>query len=103
MSEVTYYVLLALLKPGHGYKVMQDVEELSDGTVRLAAGTMYGALENLRKKKLIYEVEAFDPRRKNYQITELGKKLLLLEVERLSRQIRVYNNMAKGVDLYEEN
>lgn len=44
LTETVYYVLLALLEPLHGYAVMQKVEELSGGQVRLAAGTMYGAI-----------------------------------------------------------
>jgi DNA-binding PadR family transcriptional regulator len=46
LTETTYYVLLALLKPAHGYVIMQDVEELSNGTVKMAAGTMYGAYDS---------------------------------------------------------
>ncbi len=53
LTETVYYVLLALTEPAHGYAIMQKVEELSDGQVRLAAGTMYEAIENLLKKKLI--------------------------------------------------
>ena len=47
LTETTYYILLSLLEPGHGYAVMQKAEELSEGRVRIAAGTMYGALDNL--------------------------------------------------------
>ncbi|EHI68654.1 transcriptional regulator, PadR domain protein [Streptococcus ictaluri 707-05] len=47
LTETTSYILLALLEPGHGYHIMQKVEEMSDGDVRIAAGTMYGAIENL--------------------------------------------------------
>ncbi|MBE6072007.1 MAG: PadR family transcriptional regulator, partial [Clostridium butyricum] len=47
------YILLSLKEPSHGYAIMQKVEELSDGRVRIAAGTMYGAIENLLKQKLI--------------------------------------------------
>ena len=50
LTETVYYVLLALYEPGHGYAIMRRVEELSGGQVRLAAGTMYGAIENLLKK-----------------------------------------------------
>ncbi|HHY08836.1 MAG TPA: PadR family transcriptional regulator [Corynebacteriales bacterium] len=53
LTETVYYILLALLKPAHGYLIMQKVEELSDGQVRMAAGTLYGALETLLKRKFI--------------------------------------------------
>ena len=53
LTETIYYVLLALIEPAHGYAIMQKVEELSSGQVRLAAGTMYGAA-----KKETYNVTA---------------------------------------------
>lgn len=95
LTETTYYILLALTTAGHGYVVMQRVEELSDGKVRIAAGTMYGALENLKKLKLITPVPSDDPRRKVYQISNSGKQVLALEVERLEHLVAVYNNVRK--------
>lgn len=89
LTETTYFILLALLKPGHGYYVMQKVEELSGGKVRIAAGTMYGAIENLLKQKWIESVPSNDKRRKVYQITILGKEVLNLETARLRDLIRI--------------
>lgn len=70
---------------------MQKVEELSDGKVRTAAGTMYGALDNLIKQKLIMSVPSEDKRRKVYQITDIGKEVLQLEVERIKQLVNVAN------------
>ena len=50
LTETTYYILLALLKPAHGYLIMQKVEVLSNQQVQIAAGTLYGAIENLLNK-----------------------------------------------------
>ena len=83
LTETVYYVLLALCKPGHGYAVMQRVEEMSGGKVRLAAGTMYGALDNLLKKKLILALPSPDPRRKVYGLTTLGEKTLAADYRRM--------------------
>jgi len=91
LTETTYYILLALRQPGHGYAIMQKIEELSSGKVRIAAGTMYGALENLSKQKLIMPVLSEDARRKIYLITKEGTQVLALEVERLKQLIDVYN------------
>ena len=44
LTEAVYYILLSLMEPMHGYGIMQNVETLSGGRVRLAAGTLYGAL-----------------------------------------------------------
>lgn len=93
LTETTYYILLALKEAGHGYAVMQRVEELSDGKVRIAAGTMYGALENLSKRKLIISVPSEDARRKMYQISNEGIQVLALEVERLKHLVTVYESI----------
>lgn len=76
MTETTYYILLSLLEPGHGYAVMQKAEELSGGRVRIAVGTMYGALDNLSRQKRIETVPSNDPRRKTYITTEEGRSVL---------------------------
>jgi len=83
LTETTYYILLALLNPGHGYLIMQKVEELSKGKVRIAAGTMYGAIENLQKQGWILSVPGEDTRRKVFQISETGRIVLGLEALRL--------------------
>ncbi|NLU53314.1 MAG: PadR family transcriptional regulator [Clostridiaceae bacterium] len=91
LTETTYYILLSLLEAGHGYAVMQRAEELSGGRVRIAAGTMYGAIENLLKQKLITSVPSKDPRRKMYRTTEEGAHVLQMEVQRLKHMIEIYH------------
>lgn len=83
LTETTFYILLALLEPAHGYLIMQKVEDLSNGNVRLAAGTLYGAIENLMKLKFITPVPSDDARRKVYRITEKGREILKLDLERI--------------------
>ena len=84
LTEATYYILLSLVQPRHGYGIMQRAESLSGGRVRLAAGTMYGALNTLCDKGWILQLPApDDSRRKDYRLTELGLKVLKNEVARL--------------------
>lgn len=87
LTETTYYILLALRKPAHGYEIMQTVEEMSGGDVRIAAGTMYGALENLAKQQLIVQVPSDDARRKVYLITPYGKEVLDMDTARLRQML----------------
>lgn len=87
LTETTYYVLLALCSPAHGYIIMQKIEELSSGQVRLAAGTLYGALENLEKQKMIRQIPGPDARRKTYTITPKGREVLALDYERMKYMI----------------
>ncbi len=93
LTETTYLVLLALIEPGHGYVIMQKVEELSDGNVRIAAGTMYGAIDNLMKLKWIQSVPSSDARRKVYQITDAGLSILREETNRLRSMLAIADNL----------
>ncbi|TBL78527.1 PadR family transcriptional regulator [Paenibacillus thalictri] len=89
LTETVYYILLALMEPAHGYFIMQKVEELSGGQVRMAAGTLYGAIENLVKLKYIQPIQSEDSRRKVYAITEQGKQILRLDYERMNHMLEV--------------
>ncbi|WP_024620311.1 PadR family transcriptional regulator [Metaclostridioides mangenotii] len=89
LTETIYYILLALLEPAHGYLIMQKIEDLSDGDVRMAAGTLYGAIENLLKLKYIEPVPSEDKRRKVYVITEKGKAILKLDLKRIKHMVDV--------------
>lgn len=60
---------------------MQKVEELINGHVRLAAGTLYGAIENLIKLKFIMPVPSDDKRRKVYLITDMGRDFVNINPE----------------------
>ncbi|WP_459481569.1 PadR family transcriptional regulator [Clostridium saccharoperbutylacetonicum] len=97
LTETVYYILLSLLEPAHGYLIMQKVEELSDGKVRIAAGTLYGAIDNLLKLKFIEPVENEDARRKVYIITDEGKNVLLLDFERMKHMIDVTETNLKHI------
>lgn len=85
LTEGVYYILLSLMKPIHGYGIMQNVEQLSNGRVRLAAGTLYGAINTLLEKGWIKAVSMEkESRKKEYLITEAGREALKAEVERLN-------------------
>ena len=92
LTETVYYILLVLFEPAHGYLIMQKVEELSQGEVRMAAGTLYGAIENLLKWKFIKPVESKDKRRKVYVITDEWKKVLQLDYERMKHMNKITTN-----------
>lgn len=84
LTEITYLTLLAFYKPNHGYGVMQFLGEHTNGRVKPGAGTLYGAINSLIKKEwiVLYEQEE---RKKIYVITELGKRAVKCEVERLKQ------------------
>lgn len=62
--NLTIKIILVLTTPVHGYAIIQEIDKLSDGSVKVAAGTMYGAIENLLKLNLIEEIPSRPHRRK---------------------------------------
>ena len=84
LTEAVYYILLSLMQPMHGYGIMQNVEKLSGGRLRLAAGTLYGAISTMLDKGWIAALTGeVDSRKKEYVITEAGKAILQAEYTRL--------------------
>ncbi|MDP3443422.1 MAG: helix-turn-helix transcriptional regulator [Ignavibacteria bacterium] len=98
LTEAVYYILLSLKNPLHGYGIMQHVEKISKGRVRLAAGTLYGAINSLLEKNWVKALSnSEDSRKKDYQITDLGLKTLHQEIERLQELVE------NGINLLQEN
>jgi DNA-binding PadR family transcriptional regulator len=95
LSEATYYIMLALATPMHGYGVMQFVEEVSEGEVKLGPGTLYGAVSTLESEQLI-EMVREEGRRKVYQLTEKGKVVLTAQLDRLTQMVRLGNQALKS-------
>lgn len=81
LSESTAYILLALAEPLHGYGVMQMVEQISQETVKLGPGTLYGAFTTLESEGLIIKVGEAE-RRKTYALTDKGKSVLKEHIRR---------------------
>ncbi len=86
LSEASYYLLLALDQPAHGYAVMQQVEAASGGQVRIGAGTLYGAFATLERQGLIEKVGE-EERRKYYRITALGRAVATAQLARLETMV----------------
>ena len=90
LTEAVFYILLSLTTPLHGYGIMQNAERLSNGRVRLAAGTLYGAINSLLEKGWICALPGDgDSRKKEYVITDTGKEAVFGELKRLKE---LYDN-----------
>lgn len=88
MTETAFFILLCLKKPNHGYGIVQSVEKMTDGAIKLTPGTMYGSLSKMEKDKVIRFVREED-KRKIYQITDLGLEVLQLELKRIERLYKI--------------
>lgn len=88
MTETAFYILLCLKTPNHGYGIVQTVERLTEGAIKLAPGTMYGSLSKMEKDGLIRFVRE-EEKRKIYEITDLGREVLQMEIARIERLYRI--------------
>ena len=94
MELITEPVLLILLslatQPRHGYAILRDTEQISDGRVRLSTGTLYGALRRLLDDGWIERYKDDDTSRgkQSYRLTSLGRRNLQAEVSRLKQLTR---------------
>lgn len=94
LTEAVYYILLSLTEPLHGYGIMQKAEQLSNGRVKLAAGTLYGAINALLEKGWIAALpEEKRSRKKEYIITDQGREALRGEISRLKELIENGNRI----------
>lgn len=88
LTEAVFYTLLALFSPLHGYGIMQETEKMSHGRLKLSAGTLYGAISTMLEKDWIKALPSEeDSRRKEYQITALGKSVVKTELARLEELV----------------
>jgi DNA-binding PadR family transcriptional regulator len=89
LTEASFYILVSLAEPLHGYGIMQKVSELTHDRVQLGPGTLYGALNNLQSLGLIQALEDTEKdRRKQYCLTELGRKVAEHEITRMEEVAR---------------
>jgi DNA-binding PadR family transcriptional regulator len=105
LREATFFILLSLATvPKHGYAIMKDAEALSEGRVKLSTGTLYGAIKRLLEQGWIRrlenrtEVGGARPR-KEYELTDLGRRIFEAEVARLESLVSVARESTAGAQV----
>lgn len=94
LTEVTFFILLSLAtEPKHGYAIMKDVATLSEGRLTFSTSTLYGALKRLLEQNWIARYEATEVAetgrvQKHYQLTDSGRRILQMDIERLQKLTR---------------
>ena len=100
LTETTFLVLLAVYQPNHGYGIMKFIEKETNGRVALGAGTLYGALNTLSRKKWIVPVgndgSGDNSSKKKYIITELGMQASQKELARIEELWRLASYIMGG-------
>lgn len=82
MTETAFYILLSLHEPRHGYGIILEVESITNKRITLGSGTVYGTLSKMEKDGMV-SVYSNEERKTVYEVTDLGKKLIRLEMKRL--------------------
>jgi DNA-binding PadR family transcriptional regulator len=96
LTETSYFILLILaVEPSHGYRIMKEVEDLSEKRIRLSTGTLYGALRRMLESGWIERVaepqappQNDDRNRKYYALSQQGRSVLEAEVRRLGELVQ---------------
>ncbi|SHF19405.1 Transcriptional regulator PadR-like family protein [Atopostipes suicloacalis DSM 15692] len=94
LTQPMYYILLSLREERHGYEIMQYVEWLTNGHVKIGPGTLYSLLSRFEENKYIHMVSQ-DNNKKTYLLTEIGKEVLNNEIKRLEHLL---NDAKRSVD-----
>ena len=85
LTEAVFYILLATRKSVHGYGIIQEAAEMTGGRVNLGPGTLYGAINSLLEKGwiVLYSADPGSRKKKEYVITDPGRKVFAAELRRL--------------------
>jgi DNA-binding PadR family transcriptional regulator len=94
LTPAVFHILLSLADgEKHGYAIMQTVEDMSDGRVKMGPGTLYGSIKRMQKNNLIVETDQRpdpqldDERRRYYKLTDFGQRVATLEAYRLHKLV----------------
>lgn len=102
LTEATFFILLSLAPaPQHGYAIMKEVESLSAGRIAFSTGTLYGALKRLLDQSWIVRFDNPDAAesgrpRKEYELTDLGRRILSAEAARLESLVAASRLRLRG-------
>lgn len=95
LTPAMFHILLALAdKERHGYEIMREVDDRTEGKMRVGPGTLYGSIKRMLNDGLIEELderpdpELDDERRRYYRLSDLGRRVAIAEAERLDKLVK---------------
>ncbi|MBW4829501.1 MAG: PadR family transcriptional regulator [Clostridiaceae bacterium] len=97
LTQPMYYLLLSLMEERHGYEIMQYIEYLTNGAVKVGPGTLYALLSRFEEDEYIEMVSDSD-NKKTYLITSLGREVLEDEIKRLKSLLNDAEKVIGGTD-----
>ena len=95
LTPAAFHILLALAdRERHGYDIMREVDERTEGKIRMGPGTLYGSIKRMLSDGLVEELderpdpELDDERRRYYRLTDFGYRVATAEAERLAQLVK---------------
>ena len=95
LTPAMFHILLALAdRERHGYHIMQEIQERTEGSVRIGPGTLYGSVKRMLADGLVEETgerpdpELDDERRRYYRLTDFGFRVASAEAQRLAHLVK---------------
>ncbi len=98
LTDSTYYILISLVKEKHGYKIMQDVSDLSQGSVEIGPASLYTIIKKLIVAELIVLVNQSEDRKKIYSLTSKGKEVLKKDIKRREMMVEIGYKAIKAME-----
>lgn len=95
LTEPMYYILLSLIEPRHGYAVMQNIDSITNGRVKVGPGTLYSLMSRFEKEKIVVRIST-EESKKTYTLTDKGKDILEHEWMRLKELVMDGNKLLGG-------
>ncbi|MBU5486680.1 PadR family transcriptional regulator [Clostridium sp. MSJ-8] len=96
-TDSSYYILLSLLKPRHGYGIMKYVEELTEGEFTIGPATLYTTIKKIQNSGYIELAGESEDRKKIYKLTQKGEEAILSEIKRRIRMAEQGKKVLKEV------
>ncbi len=88
LTDTTFYILLNLMEPSHGYMIMQNVEKLTNGEFVIGPGSLYTTIKKLLDADLIQMIKDQEGNKKTYVITDKGLRMVKNEVNRKKEMVQ---------------
>lgn len=98
LTDSMFYIMAALIKPQHGYAIMNLIEETTNGAITIGPASMYTIIKKLLKQEWIYLYDESNSRRKTYILTEKGRQVLEEEVKVRKLMVQLAEEALKGVN-----
>ncbi|GAA0744728.1 PadR family transcriptional regulator [Clostridium oceanicum] len=95
LTDSAFYILASVIEENHGYLIMKTVEELTNGEVTIGPASLYTTIKKLLKAGLIELKSEKHQNKKTYKITNLGKEMLLKEIDRKKQMVKFAENFLR--------